>query len=344
MLALLCVLALFVGMYLAQAMLYTKYGIRQLSYRCRFDREEVQEGDTLTLTEEIENHGFLPLPWVKSEYSVSKYLDFAGTHSIVTGETRFVSSLFFLRGHARICRQWKVKALLRGEYRVEQVLLVSSDLLGAARASQAADDLGNMLTVLPLPSDTLPPMQESMNLTMGERTVPRSLLTDPMSVADVRPYTGYESLRRMDWNASARTGELMTRTEEPVQARRVHILLTAQQGEYGKRFVSRDVCEDTIRLCVRVFADLTSSGEPFSVQSNCTVHGALLHEPEGCSAALYHTLRRALAAIDLNPEQNLRDIADIPAQARLIIIASYESEDVRRLRAKHPDAAVLLLS
>ena len=97
MLGLLLLLGLFVGMYAAQAMLYTRYGMRRLSYRCRFDRTEVEEGEELCLIEEIENSGFLPMPWVKSEYSVSRHLDFAGTHSVVTGDTRFVSSLFFLR-------------------------------------------------------------------------------------------------------------------------------------------------------------------------------------------------------------------------------------------------------
>ena len=344
MLALLCVLALFVGMYLVQALLYTHYSIRRLSYRCRFDREEVQEGDTLILTEEIENRGFLPLPWVKSEYSVSKYLEFAGTHSIVTGETRFVSSLFYLRGHSRICRQWHVRAVLRGEYRVEQVLLVSADLLGGVRNSRAADDLGGVLTVLPVPLKEIPAAAIPESLTQGEQFIPRSLFTDPVSVADIRPYTGYEPLRRMDWNASARIGSLMTRTEEPVQARQVHILFTAQQGEYGKRFVSREVCEDTIRLCVRIIAELIQRGESFSVQSCCTVHGKPLHGTGGCSAAGYHALRRELAALDLHPEQHLREIAEVPEGARLILIASYASEDVRRLRAKYPDAAVYLQS
>ena len=342
MLGLLLLLGLFVAMYAAQAMLYTRYGMRRLSYRCRFDRTEVEEGEELCLIEEIENSGFLPMPWVKSEYSVSRHLDFAGTHSVVTGDTRFVSSLFFLRSHTRICRQWKVRAMQRGEYRVRQVLLVSSDLLGAVRDSRAAEDLGGVLTVLPKPFADLPTLPPVQSRTMGELPAARSLLTDPLTVADIRPYTGCEPLRRLDWNALARTGELLVRTEEPVQEQRLCVLFTAQHSEYGKRFISREVCEHTIRVTAAVCQYFTSRGEPFSLQSNCTVHGDALSIPEGCTADRYHSILRQIAALELEPEQNLRQAAPTGEQLRLLLIAPYLSEDVRRLMKAHPDAVLLL--
>ena len=130
---------LFVGMYAGQAFVYSRYGLRSVTYSCRFSCDEVTEGDRLELIEEIENSGFLPLPYLRSEYAVSRWLDLADMHSTVTGRTRFVSSLFYLRGRSRITRRWKVQALQRGEYALPHVLLVSSDLLGTARSARPAD-------------------------------------------------------------------------------------------------------------------------------------------------------------------------------------------------------------
>ena len=51
----------------AEAFLYSKTGGRKLSYTARLERQEVYEGDSVTLTEELNNGKALPLPFVKTE-------------------------------------------------------------------------------------------------------------------------------------------------------------------------------------------------------------------------------------------------------------------------------------
>lgn len=322
-------------------MLCTRYGMQHVRYRCYFEKEEVTEGEQLDLIEEIENTGWFPLPWLRSEYAVSKYLSFAGTHSVVTDRTRYVSSLFYLRAYSRIERRWHVRCLRRGEYTVESVRLVSSDLLGTVRMAIPAEALGGMLTVLPRCYDAAIPLSPRSHAA-GEFPVRHSLLTDPVTVNGSRLYTGTEPLRRMDWNTTARTGDLMVRTEEPVQERRLCICFTAQTGEYGRRYVSEEIAEHTIRVAAALFQELTERGEIFSVQSNCTVHGLLLQSAPDCSPGGYWMLLRALAALAIEPEVSLREAVAIPPDARLILLCPYLSEDVRRLKAYHPGAEIIL--
>ncbi|MCR4647165.1 MAG: DUF58 domain-containing protein [Oscillospiraceae bacterium] len=333
-------LLLFFALYALQLMLYTRFGLKHIHYRCYFDREEVDEGDTVDLIEEIENNGLLPLPWLKSEYAVPKHLSFAGTHSVVTGNTRFVSSLFYLRPYSRIERRWHITCTQRGEFRVESVRLMTSDLLGTARLSAPADDLGESLTVLPACNE-VELGELSRRIAFGELIVPRSLLTDPVTVSGTRPYTGREALRRMDWKTSARTGQFMVRTEEHVQERRICVCFTAQIEEFGRRFASEETAERTIRMAAGLFRLLTERGEVFSVQSNCTVHGDRLATLPGCSPGYYHQLLQNLAALDILPEQPLSSAVEIPPDTHVIVLAPYESEDVRRICERCPGAEVI---
>ena len=77
-----------------EILLYRKFSLSHLEYHCALDREEATEGDVVELVETIKNRKWLPEPWLKSEITTSKWLDFAGAQSIVTDKTRFVPSFF----------------------------------------------------------------------------------------------------------------------------------------------------------------------------------------------------------------------------------------------------------
>ena len=218
---------------------------------------------------------------------------------------------------------------------------MTSDLLGTSRISAPAEDLGEPLTVLPACEevDTDVP---SARIAFGEMIVPRSLLTDPVTVSGIRPYTGREAIRRMDWKTSARTGQLMVRTEEYVQERRICVCFTAQVEAFGRRFASEETAERTIRMAAGLFRLLTDRGEAFSVQSNCTVNGERMATDPGCSPGYYHQLLLQLAALDILPEQTLSSVVEIPKDAHVIVLAPYESEDVRRICEHYPDAEVII--
>ena len=93
---LIVILALLGGMALLQNWVYRRQAFTGLSYTCRFSQTEATEGDEIQLIEEISNNKFLPLPWFKAEITTSRFLEFAGSQSLVTEDTRFVPSFFIL--------------------------------------------------------------------------------------------------------------------------------------------------------------------------------------------------------------------------------------------------------
>ena len=134
----------------AQSIVYKKLSFKGLRYHCEFNTDEVFEGTEIFLTETVENQKWLPLPWFKSEITTSKWLDFAGAQSVVTYHTRFVPSFFLVKGHKKVTRRWNVVCIRRGVFSIENVMLVSTDLLGSRTVSRPAP-AGASVTVLPKP-------------------------------------------------------------------------------------------------------------------------------------------------------------------------------------------------
>ena len=110
------------------------------------------EGDPIELREVIANRKLLPLPWLKSEITTSRWLEFSQLQSVVTGETRFISSFFLVRSYQKITRTWQGRCLKRGVFSVEKSVLVASDLLGGAALSSVAP-AGSQVVVFPRPLD-----------------------------------------------------------------------------------------------------------------------------------------------------------------------------------------------
>ena len=72
--------------------IYQRYGMYHVSYQSHFLEKEKTEGETVQFIEVVENRKILPIPWLKAELTVSKWLDFPGGNSVVTGESRFAGT------------------------------------------------------------------------------------------------------------------------------------------------------------------------------------------------------------------------------------------------------------
>lgn len=134
----------------AQLALFARNSFRHFEYTCFFTKDEVMEGDEVGLVEIVSNRKWLPLPWLKSELSTSRWLEYAGSQSEVVGDRRYVPSFFALKSYQKVSRTWKVKCLKRGVFEIRRVDLVGSDLLGFSSFSYSAK-VHTRLTVLPRP-------------------------------------------------------------------------------------------------------------------------------------------------------------------------------------------------
>ena len=317
----------------AEKYVYQKYAFSRLEYHCRFSAAEVFEGDEITLIEEVSNNKLLPLPWLKAELTTSKWLDFAGSQSLVTEETRFVPSFFLLKSHHRVVRSWKVKCLKRGVFHLEKGVLISTDLLGTCSVSLPVE-IHAEVTVLPKPADMELGFR-SVHSDSGPVIVRRHLLPDPFLIAGVREYVEGEPISHVHWLATARTGRLMVHNNEYSANQTLTVVLNVQSRSTEKyEVLDIDKIETGIRVCAGFLDDTLRSGIPVRLIANACPDGNGEPAVTGCFWGKEHILDclRLLARMPLESSEHfplfLRDVCSRFSSSDLVLVTAYLNEDI----------------
>ena len=328
------ILFMVIVLLVSQLILFAKNSFRHFEYTCFFTKDEVMEGDEVGLVEIVSNRKWLPLPWLKSELSTSRSLEYAGSQSEVVGDRRYVPSFFTLKSYQKVSRTWKVRCLKRGVFEIRRVDLVGSDLLGFSSFSHSVQ-VNACLTVLPRPLENnelaCPP--QYLN---GDTVVRRHLLADPFYVAGVREYTGLEPMNRIHWNATAREGKLMVFEDQYTSRKNLSILLNVQQrpGKSGSMDGDADL-EDCIRFCAYLFGASAAEDTPFCFF--CNGIDALTRQPVrtaeswGISFALEQS--RTLARLSVGDAKKidlfLQEDAAFLSASQLILVSTYLDDGLK---------------
>ena len=324
--------------FLLEKRLYRRRAFRNLSYRCYFSVSEAFEGDEIELVEELENRKLLPLPWLRSDFTTSRFLEFAQTRSVITGKDRYVVSFFLLKSYQKVVRRWKVRGLQRGIFTIDKVSLVATDLLGGCVLSRnvAADA---SVTVLPDPTLFEETEYHLRHLT-GDVNVRQRLISDPFTVAGSREYTPSDPLRLMDWPATARTGQLMIRECAFTTNPSLTVLLNVQSRPYEREIaVDEDAVEDAVRVCSGLLSDTLRENLPVAFGCNAALPGG--EEGAALPPDFGHAhIRRILGVLSALPLKRREDFLPWLAQA----LAGSDSSDIIVVTAYLPPEAAELAS
>lgn len=338
---LIAVILLVLAVLFGEIALYRRYGLDGLSYHCYFDASEVTEGETLEFTEIVENDKALPVPWLKAELTVPRWLDFPESHCVVTDQSRFVTGFFSVRGHAKVRRVWKIRCEKRGIYQVEHVVLVTSDLLGAVRLSLPASETGGTVTILPsrfTEAGLLLPRM--LRQSFGEHPVRHSFCSDPCLPAGVRGYIPGDPLNRMHWKASAHAGTFLVRQEERTAQQTVTVLLALETNpaDSGRMTLDTELMEHTIRVCAQCLWELCQNGWMVRLCVGETDGEKVPYETRyGGGKVMYHQMMELLAALQLKRIQPMSQLLRRGTSSReelSLLITPYTDAQVARWKRK----------
>ncbi|MCL2087540.1 MAG: DUF58 domain-containing protein [Oscillospiraceae bacterium] len=224
------VLFIFIAVIFIQSKIYESFAAKGVEYAISVNINEVFEGDTVEVVEEVSNTMPFPIPWIKTELTVSGWLEFIGTQPDVKSGLRFVPSVFMLWGRRKCIRVWNVKCLKRGVYRFDDIRLYTSDLFGLCSTSSLIQpDIE--LVVLPCPYE-LKTLPLNDDLLWGTNPVRRFISDDPFAVSGVREYND-EPMSRIHWASTAKAGSLMVYNTEYTTHNHILYLINFQHGEFG---------------------------------------------------------------------------------------------------------------
>jgi uncharacterized protein (DUF58 family) len=215
------VLYVAVGVY-AWSVLYTPRAMRNLTASRKFRRRAFL-GETVNVSLELQNKGRLSIPWIQIQESVPIELRIGSP----------VQNVTTLRGHQAVSLDYQIKGQQRGYYRLGPLRLTSGDLFGLAKQHiglLAADYLTIYPRIISLERLGLP-----SRLPFGSVATRQRLFEDPARPIGVRDFRSGDSLRRMNWKASAHTQRLLVRNFEPAISLESLIVLDLNSTGYERR-------------------------------------------------------------------------------------------------------------
>lgn len=228
-----------------EAMLYTKTGGKNLSYTAKLERQEVFEGDSVALTEELNNAKALPLPFVKSEIIAPSSIDFGVGARSSKEDLCYIPSIFSLKGNERCTRTRRIKCTQRGAFEIGSTSLYGGDLFGIGHFTLFTENR-EKLTVLPSPLSAEDFYPNSKMLS-GDIQVRRFICEDPFLISGAHEYSGREPMNTVFWNGTARAGRLMALNKDFTTCSKALIMLNFQKRDDIVAPDSNSVCEVLIK-------------------------------------------------------------------------------------------------
>jgi uncharacterized protein (DUF58 family) len=215
------IIYVFLGVYLVSRW-WGLQGLRHVAAQRVFERRAFL-GEQVKVRLQFDNSGWLPVAWLQVRESLPVGLGSGGPFQGVAtlapkGEADFSYSLDCIR---------------RGYYTIGPLDLYSGDVLGAAplqRASLAADHLTVFPKIIPLTNLRLP-----SHAPLGTLRHHQPVYEDPSRVLGKRDYVAGDSLRRVDWKATASSGRLQVKLFEPSIALETAIFLDLDARTFSLR-------------------------------------------------------------------------------------------------------------
>lgn len=231
-------LYLFSGIYIA-GRLWNNMALRSIGF-VRTLTPRVFAGEEITVKLEVFNRSILPVVWLRLEEALPIELSKGAFKRIIT-----------LPSLGRAAFEYKLNTHKRGCYRVGPLRVVGGDLFGLS-ATRTHSGGEQILVVYPrvynLPGLSLPSRSP-----MGSLRTTQLIFEDPTRVRNKRDYVSGDSLRRIDWKASAASGRLQVKQFEPSIALETMVFVNLNADEYEMR-----TRYDSLELAVVVAASIAN--------------------------------------------------------------------------------------
>jgi uncharacterized protein (DUF58 family) len=215
------IIYLFLGIYII-SLFWTRQSAKNISCERKFEKRAFW-GEDVPVLLEIRNKGWLPIPWLLVYESLPVELS-AGSA---------IKRVLSLGPHGRTEVLYKLRACKRGYYPVGPFTTKLGDTLGLADL-QELEKQSDYITVYPhiitITNANLPSRSP-----LGTLRHHQPIFEDPSRVRGKRDYVASDSLRRVDWKATASTGRLQVKQFEPSIALQTVIFLNLNAPEYAAR-------------------------------------------------------------------------------------------------------------
>ena len=276
-LAVICIVAILIILELVTLATVNK----RVDYSARISKSIVEPEEEFYMISELTNKKLLPLNYVRTTQNLPKGVYRAG----ISGSARFDEAILnnklscsaYLGPLRRITRSIPLSIPARGHYEFQYTAIEGGDLLGLY-SRQRIDRTVREVTVVPRALDA----QEAEKLFggyMGDVSVRRFIMEDPVLTLGFRDYTGHEPMKAIAWTQTARTGRLQVKKYDYTLEATATVLVSIERSSSIFEGNLRDVDED-IERCLSitrgVCEQLEAKGIKYALHTNIAAPGAAM--------------------------------------------------------------------
>lgn len=229
--------------YIVQGYLYAIYWKRKLSVELLFSKTRVTEGEKVVLEERIENRKWLPLLSVNLKFHISRnFLEVDKVNS-QNSDHYNRNDLFSILMYQRLTRRIELECTQRGIYQIEQLSIVTGSLF---LSEDFVEEIPCNSRIIVYPCCVEAERFAELFRTIYGNVITKQLVQeDPFMYRGIREYQSYDSMKRISWSATAKTGALKVHVLENTSQREVSVYLNLQKDSM---ILNEEVLEESIRL------------------------------------------------------------------------------------------------
>lgn len=282
-------------LYELQGFLYHRFWNKRLQVNLSLSRNHAVEGEDCILTETISNHKLLPIPILKVKFMTSNQLRFYDMSNANITDHYYRTDLLSVMMFQKITRNIPFCCSHRGYYTFDKMFLVCSDLLLESEYVSSYD-LNVHLYVYPRLVDyerLRIPFQKMLGTVQSKRFINE----DPFEFKGIREYQTFDTLKAINWKASAKANSLMVNVFDYTASQQIKIVLNLEAAVLKKQ---EDLLEESIRIAASFSAKFIEQGIPTAFYTNAPdiVTKEPVKLPAGSGMNHLRVIYEALSRID----------------------------------------------
>ncbi|NLW89221.1 MAG: DUF58 domain-containing protein [Clostridiaceae bacterium] len=291
------VIALVMMLIAIQLIVYKRLALHGIFAGIEFSTPIAECGETITISEKIENRKRLPLVLLILRFEAPRELHFPDMTNTALSDLYYREDLISLGGWKRHFRHIQVRCRKRGYYEFKRLSVTTCDPLMLVKIYGFFSS-DSTLTVLPRFLNT-PDIEALFMSSIGERISRKSSVSNPFTFAGIREYQPWDSFGRINWKASARKGEWMVNTPHCTICPEITIVLNVARYSPNR---STDLIEKAISLAYSFVAFAVRESLPVSIISNSRdiLTEESISKPHGSGPEHLRDIGLSLSRIDLN--------------------------------------------
>jgi len=323
-----------VAFFFLQQELYRRLWAKNLTVDLSLSEDKSVEGQELILFETITNKKLLPLPMLKVKFITSKYFIFEDSEHAKVTDQYYRNDLLPVMTYQKLTRSLPFLCSHRGFFTIKQTDVVCSDIFLTLEAVDIYP-VDIRLYVYPRLVETNQ-FQIQFQKMLGTVLTKRFINEDPFEFRSIREYQSYDTLKSVNWKASAKTGTLKVNVHDTTSSQQIKIFLNLE-SETNR--IEEDIIEESIRIAATFAISFISQGIPTAVYTNGRdiITKENINITAGSGTNHTQNIMEVLARIDITlgvpnfvPTMQ-EELLKATENDYVILVSAYQREDLQNL-------------